>query len=112
MPALRILERLIGRHFPDKLDDSGKTVTKECVVCGPAERSMLGPLQPGQKRPKRCGHLTSFICKQCNVSLCVTPCFELFHTTLAYKRLRMSANRGTEELHCNYYPVILQVTIK
>ena len=63
-PAPRILERLIGRHFPNKLDDGGKTASKQCVVCGPAERSMLGPLQPGQKRPKRCGHLTSFICKQ------------------------------------------------
>ena len=28
---------------------------------------------------------TSFYCKQCNIPLCVTPCFEIFHTVQDYK---------------------------
>ena len=52
-----------------------------------------------QKR-KRPGHETAYECQVCNVSLCIEPCFRLFHSyqeyALAYKRWK-SANQPTEE---------------
>ena len=101
-PTPRVLERLVGRHFPDKLEVNGKCMSRQCVVCGPAERQSQTPARSGEKR-KRSGHMTSFCCKQCKVALCVTPCFELYHTKqeylLAYKRLKQSESETshTEE---------------
>lgn len=78
-----------------------KPLHRQCIVCGPAEREMLPPLRPGEKRKGRCGHMTSYKCRQCNVSLCISPCFEIYHTKqeflLAYKRSRLSSNSSTEE---------------
>lgn len=94
-PAPRILERLTGRHFLDRLEEGGKSLHRQCIVCGPAEREMLPPMRSGEKRPSRCGHLTSYKCKQCNVPLCITPCFEIYHTKqehiLAYKRMKLTS---------------------
>lgn len=42
-PAPRILERLTGRHFLDRLEEGGKSLHRQCIVCGPAEREMLPP---------------------------------------------------------------------
>lgn len=100
-PAPRVLERLTGRHFLDKLMEGEKPLHRQCIVCGPEEREMLPPLRPGEKRKRRCGHMTSYKCRQCNVSLCISPCFEIYHTKqeflLAYKRSRLSSNSSTEE---------------
>lgn len=94
-PAPRILERLTGRHFLDRLEEGGKSLHRQCIVCGPAEREMLPPMRSGEKRPSRCGHMTSYKCKQCNVPLCITPCFEIYHTKqehiLAYKRMKLTS---------------------
>ena len=76
-PAPKVSERLAGRHFVDKFIEGGKTLHRQCIVCGPAERKMCDSSRPGEKR--RFGHMTSY-CKQCNVPLCITPCFEIFHT--------------------------------
>nr|XP_022290940.1 piggyBac transposable element-derived protein 4-like [Crassostrea virginica] len=99
-PAPKVLERLTGRHFVDKFIEGGKTLHRQCIVCGPAERKMCDAVRPGEKR--RFGHMTSYKCKQCNVPLCITPCFEIFHTKqepfLAYKRMKSAeANCNTEE---------------
>jgi hypothetical protein len=83
-PKSEQLERLTGRHFPKKVEGNrGRT----CAVCNPAMRDILDAV--GQKR-KRPGHESRYMCGQCNVVLCVVPCFELYHTKqdyiLAYKR--------------------------
>ncbi|XP_062604100.1 piggyBac transposable element-derived protein 4-like [Saccostrea cucullata] len=94
-PAPRILERLTGRHFLARLEEGGKMLLRQCIVCGPAEKEMLPSMRPGEKRPSRCGHTTSYKCKECNVALCLTPCFEIYHTkleyVLAYKRMKLSS---------------------
>lgn len=93
--APRILERLTGRHLLDRLEEGGKSLHRQGFVCEPAEREMLPPMRSGEKRPSRCGHMTSYKCKQCNVPLCIIPCFEIYHTKqehiLAYKRMKITS---------------------
>lgn len=57
-------KRLTERHFPTKLQKP-----HGCTVCSKSE--------------KRCR--TKFVCKSCNIPLCIVPCFEEFHTKLNYK---------------------------
>ena len=109
-PAPKVLERLTGRHFVDKFIEGGKTLHRQCIVCGPAERKMCDAVRPGEKC--RFGHMTSYKCKQCNVPLCITPCFEIFHTKqepfLAYKRMKSAeANCNTEE----WYDITLLLSV-
>ena len=60
--------RLTGRHFPGKAisTPSGKRQQLECVVCS-------GKRENGRKS-------TTFKCKQCDLPMCMVPCFELYHT--------------------------------
>lgn len=96
-PSTQQLARLSGRHFPEKIIGTGQrvTISRQCVVCGPAERELLA--SAGEKR-KRPGRESSYQCAQCNVTLCVHPCFALYHTKqeyiLAYKRIKRA---NTEE---------------
>lgn len=64
-PAPRIFERLTGRHFMDRLEEGGKSLHRQCIVCGPAEREMLPPMRSGEKRPSRCCDMTCYKCKSC-----------------------------------------------
>ena len=58
---------LIDRHFPSKIEDqtNGKPHQKDCLVC--SKRKTFG-----QKT-------TTYKCKQCDLPLCVVPCFDLYH---------------------------------
>lgn len=93
-PSAKNLERLSGRHFLSKIQPTGtkQNVTRRCIVCTPAERELLLPTGEKRRRP---GHDTSYCCEDCNVPLCVTPCFKLYHKyqefTLAYKRQKLAA---------------------
>lgn len=55
------------RCFPKRIPPTVKKChpTKRCVLC---------------KENKLCKQ-TSYFCNECNVPLCIIPCFELFHTT-------------------------------
>ena len=57
---------LTGRHFPSKLPlhSSGSKCQRQCVVCS----------------NKRGRTTSTYCCTKCNVTLCITPCFELYHT--------------------------------
>lgn len=60
--------QLTARHFISRNDSTSKP---DCVVC----------FDRAAKKRKQ----TSFICKDCgDVPLCVTPCFEKYHTLLHY----------------------------
>ena len=77
------LQRLAGRHFPRKIEGEAKTrISRSCKVCVPAERSMDVVLGRKRKRP---GHESSYECAQCEVALCVAPCFSIFHTQKDYE---------------------------
>ena len=53
--------RLLGRHFPNLLPEKG---IKNCALCWLSK-----------KRSR-----TRYCCSTCNTALCVTPCFEIYHT--------------------------------
>ena len=77
------LQRLAGRHFPRKIEGEAKTrISRSCKVCVSAERSMDVVLGRKRKRP---GHESSYECAQCEVALCVAPCFSIFHTQKNYE---------------------------
>ena len=77
------LQRLTGRHFPRKIEGNTKNrISRSCKVCVSAERSM--DIATGRKC-KRPGHETSYECAQCEVSLCVVPCFSIYHTQQHYE---------------------------
>ena len=66
--------RLIERHFIGLLSpcDSRRKRQCTCVVCN---------------KTKGRGKVTStYYCKQCNLAMCVTPCFELYHTKIEPSR--------------------------
>jgi hypothetical protein len=68
--------RLTGRHFPKMYPPSeGKqTPTRRCKVCC----SHTGT--DGKKVRKE----TRYFCSECDAALCVSPCFETYHTKLNY----------------------------
>jgi hypothetical protein len=59
--------RLVHRHFPSAMESKSlqkRAPSRQCTVCS--------------KNKKR--RESRYVCKDCNVSLCITPCFEVFHT--------------------------------
>lgn len=66
--------RLTERHFPTHTSDtpSGKTCQRRCIVCS-------------EKRG-RGRKTTTYMCRQCNLPMCVVPCFELYHTKVDPER--------------------------
>lgn len=71
-------KRLADRHFPDKM----KQIQKNCVVCSVMPSACEKKGKGICKRAR-----TSFFCKTCedHPPLCITPCFELYHTKERYK---------------------------
>lgn len=72
--VLQPLARLTERHFPAQLGKSaaGHQLQKNCTVCSNKKGK-------GRKT-------TTFTCKQCNLPMCVVPCFELYHTKVDPQR--------------------------
>ncbi|CAK9829705.1 PiggyBac transposable element-derived protein 4 [Anthophora retusa] len=60
--------RLTGRHFPSVHQSGKKNRKRRCVV-----RAVSGVRRESMHQ-----------CQQCNVGLCVSPCFEIYHTKLHY----------------------------
>ena len=68
------LARLTERHFPAQLEKSasGSQLQRNCAVCS--------------NKKGRGRKTTTFICKQCNIPMCIIPCFELHHTKVDPQR--------------------------
>ena len=69
-------ERLTGRHFADYIPPTAKKAapTRMCdVCCSKRDRN-------GKKVRKE----TRFHCPDCDVGLCVVPCFKIYHTQHLY----------------------------
>lgn len=66
--------RLTGRHFPSHVPDkeTRKRPSRKCVVCA----------MKTNENGKRVRRETRIECADCNVGLCVVPCFKLYHTVL------------------------------
>lgn len=74
-PNDRFPLRLTGRHFPKPLPltaDGKRKKQKQCFVCYNTKKA-------DRKRKD-----TSYQCEECDVALCVSPCFEAFHVQKNY----------------------------
>jgi hypothetical protein len=65
-----IPQRLTDRHFPDHVPStaSRKNAMRKCHVC---TSSTTNPMKRKESR---------YMCSECDVGLCVVPCFKQFHT--------------------------------
>ncbi|GBN13407.1 PiggyBac transposable element-derived protein 4 [Araneus ventricosus] len=65
-------DRLNGRHFLSHIQPTQKkkAPTKICIVCS----------QKFNEKGQRVKKESRYQCAQCNVTLCVTPYFEKYHT--------------------------------
>lgn len=74
-------DRLFGRHWPMKLErnHSGRIVPRRCKVCyvGLKENMLTG-------KPRKTKS-TSYKCQQCNIAMCIDPCFRIYHVEKDYK---------------------------
>jgi len=63
-PAARLTER----HFPTTIgrNEVGRPIQQDCTVCS--------------HRRGRGRKTTTYKCRECNLPMCVVPCFELHHT--------------------------------
>lgn len=66
------LGRLLERHFPDVIPATEKKEkpTRKCIAC-----SKIRDSQGKIKRKE-----TRYMCPDCDVALCITPCFKIYHT--------------------------------
>ena len=64
--------RMSGRHFPEYIPATNRKMnpTKQCGVCRRV-RDCNG---------KKIRRESRYYCPDCNVSLCVSPCFRVYHT--------------------------------
>jgi len=69
-------ERLTGRHFPEHIPATAakKEPTRTCVVCCSKRK------HDGKKVRKE----SRYYCPDCDVGLCVSPCFRDYHTKVNY----------------------------
>ena len=67
------LARLTERHFPDIIPatEKKKSPTRVCVVCS----------QKRDANGKKIQRESRYFCPDCNVGLCVAPCFKIYHTS-------------------------------
>ena len=78
----------MGRRFICKIKslDGAKRMTpaRRCHVCNFLQQQLAYYRLPSHKVPIK--NFSSFGCSQCeNVTLCITPCFKMYHTVLNYR---------------------------
>lgn len=80
-------DRLVGRHFPEfitaKAGHKRGKLSRNCYACNMTQRELVSLGRGHLQEPKR--KTTSYQCATCNVSLCIVPCFQLYHTEKNYK---------------------------
>lgn len=66
--------RLTARHFPESVprNENGRYVQRRCHVCSHTSR------RPRKRTDSR------FQCTECDVGLCIVPCFKEYHMLLHY----------------------------
>ena len=82
------LLRLSARHFPSKVQPKGKkrNPARKCAVCNVPRKDSRNRVE------------STYECEQCNVGLCVVPCFRIYHSYADYKQAYRRWDRGNEEL--------------
>ena len=78
------LSRLSDRHFPKRIPmRSGKLQPALCRACN-FTRSQISGMGFGPQMLSR--KTTTYFCEECDTPLCITPCFEIYHTISDYRR--------------------------
>ena len=82
-----------GKHFPELIlqkEGAKRKPSRPCFACNGSWDDMRK-----RRLPKRCSGIW---CKECKKVLCVTPCFDTFHTNENYREvlleMRFGNNRG------------------
>ena len=82
--------RLAGRHFPvqipGKAGSKRKVPLPDCKACNPPKRK-----RKGYSRKQ-----TSYMCQQCDIPICITPCFQVYHTVTDYKCALLTSNVSSD----------------
>ena len=85
------ITRLHGRHFPSKIVGLGKkkNITRICIVCSEAirhqrKRRAEDGDRVERREPAGRARYSSYECKDCKSTLCVVPCFMIYHTQKDY----------------------------
>ena len=76
-------------HFPEKIpgkEGFKRKPSRPCFACNGSWDDMRN-----KRLPKRCSGIW---CKGCKRVLCVTPCFEVFHTNPDYKNVLLNYRFG------------------
>ena len=77
--------RLDSRHFPSYIGkNERKSGSKMCAICNFGKKTIIAQGYKGTTLPRK---LTSYMCKPCNIPLCIVPCFELYHTKEHYQNV-------------------------
>ena len=79
--------RLSGKHFISKLDtvvgSKRKAPAQKCKVWNFTHEQLA---HYGHNDLQLCNKYSSYGCKTCsNITLCITPCFEIFHLQINYR---------------------------
>ena len=72
-------------HFPEKIprkEGSKRKASRPCFVCN----GLWDDIKK-KRLPKKCSLIW---CKICKKPLCVTPCFDIFHTKANYREILMN----------------------
>ena len=81
-PSLQM--RLTERHFPKKISiRNGKVHGILCRACNFTHMQLIKFGHLGETLPCK---TTIYWCEECETPLCITPCFEIFHTVSDFKR--------------------------
>ena len=88
--------RLTGRHFITKLQSQAgskrKISARKCRVCNFTSEQLQKKGHIGLKLKSK---FSSYGCNLCGgITLCISPCFELFHTVIDYKSAALSRRLG------------------
>ena len=79
--------RLSERHFPSRIPGQENIKrakpSKLCHACNFGKKDVENLGYGGVKVPRK---LTSFECTSCKQSLCVDPCFKVYHTVAEYRK--------------------------
>ena len=83
--------RLAGKHFvkklPTVLGSKRKSPARKCSVCNFTCQQLAKMGQPDINMPVKYSSYGCTICSQ--VTLCLVPCFEIFHSKLNYRQLAL-----------------------
>ena len=83
---LNLGNHYLERHFGTD-GSKRRSHGRRCVCCAPAQRLYHEQHPDEMRKPrKRFGAESSFYCGLCDVTLCVWPCFKIYHTIKNFKK--------------------------